>query len=271
MAVVAIIPARYGSTRLPGKPLARIGGKPMIQRVYESASKAQSLDRVLVATDDRRIEAVVRGFGGEVLMTSKHHASGTDRLAEVARKIKAHWFVNVQGDLPFIHPDTITRVVRPMRRDRSIPMATVRTPIFDEAQWRDPNIVKVLTDREGFALYFSRSPIPYVRNGAVDLNGNKVARGSKGRLWGYRHVGLYVYRRDFLLKFARLRPTPLEQIESLEQLRALAHGYRIYVAAAEEWSVEVDTPEDLVRAENYLKRRGAKGEPWLESKRNLSS
>jgi 3-deoxy-manno-octulosonate cytidylyltransferase (CMP-KDO synthetase) len=271
MAVVAIIPARYGSTRLPGKPLARIGGKPMIQRVYESASKAQSLDRVLVATDDRRIEAVVRGFGGEVLMTSKHHASGTDRLAEVARKIKAHWFVNVQGDLPFIHPDTITRVVRPMRRDRSIPMATVRTPIFDEAQWRDPNIVKVLTDREGFALYFSRSPIPYVRNGAVDLNGNKVARGSKGRLWGYRHVGLYVYRRDFLLKFARLRPTPLEQIESLEQLRALAHGYRIFVAAAEEWSVEVDTPEDLVRAENYLKRRGAKGEPWLESKRNLSS
>lgn len=256
MAVVAIIPARYGSTRLPGKPLARIGGKPMIQHVYESTSKAKGLDRVLVATDDRRIEETVRGFGGEVLMTSKHHASGTDRLAEVARKIKADWFVNVQGDLPFIRSDTITRAVRPMRRDRSIPMGTIGTPIFDEVQWRDPNIVKVLTDRKGFALYFSRSPIPYVRNDTVDPSGNRVMRGSKRRLWGSRHIGLYVYRRDFLLKFARLRPTALEQIESLEQLRALAYGHRIFVAAADEWSVEVDTPEDLAKAENYLKHHG---------------
>ena len=256
MAVVAIIPARYGSTRLPGKPLARIGGKPMIQHVYESTAKAKGLDRVLVATDDRRVEETVRGFGGEVLMTSKHHASGTDRLAEVARKIKADWFVNVQGDLPFIQSDTIMRAVRPMRRDRSIPMGTVGTPIFDEAEWRDPNIVKVLTDRKGFDLYFSRSPIPYVRNGAVDLNGNKLMRGSKRRLWGSRHIGLYVYRRDFLLKFARLRPTALEQIESLEQLRALAYGHRIFVAIADERSVEVDTPEDLAKAENYLKQHG---------------
>ena len=256
MTVVAIIPARYGSTRLPGKPLAKIGGKPMIQHVYESTAKAKGLDRVLVATDDRRVEETVRGFGGEVLMTSKHHASGTDRLAEVARKIKADWFVNVQGDLPFIQSDTIMRAVRPMRRDRSIPMGTVGTPIFDEAEWRDPNIVKVLTDRKGFALYFSRSPIPYVRNGAVDLNGNKLMRGSKRRLWGSRHIGLYVYRRDFLLKFARLRPTALEQIESLEQLRALAYGHRIFVAIADERSVEVDTPEDLAKAENYLKQRG---------------
>jgi len=256
MAVVAIIPARYGSTRLPGKPLARIGGKPMIQHVYESTAKAKGLDRVLVATDDRRVEETVRGFGGEVLMTAKHHASGTDRLAEVARKIKADWFVNVQGDLPFIQSDTIMRAVRPMRRDRSIPMGTVGTPIFDEAEWRDPNIVKVLTDRKGFALYFSRSPIPYVRNGVVDLNGNRLMRGSKRRLWGSRHIGLYVYRRDFLLKFARLRPTALEQIESLEQLRALAYGHRIFVAIADERSVEVDTPEDLAKAENYLKQRG---------------
>ena len=191
MAVVAIIPARYGSTRLPGKPLARIGGKPMIQHVYESTSKAKGLDRVLVATDDRRVEETVRGFGGEVLMTSKHHASGTDRLAEVARKIKADWFVNVQGDLPFIQSETITRAVRPMRRDRSIPMGTVGTPIFDEAEWRNPNIVKVLTDRKGFALYFSRSPIPYVRNGAVDLNGNKLMRGVQTTIMGqsaYRTV-----------------------------------------------------------------------------------
>jgi 3-deoxy-manno-octulosonate cytidylyltransferase (CMP-KDO synthetase) len=254
MAVVAIIPARYGSIRLPGKPLARIGGKPMIQHVYESAARAKGLDRVLVATDDRRVEETVRDFGGEVMMTSKNHASGTDRLAEVARKIKADWFVNVQGDLPFIQPETIARAVRPLLRKRSIPMGTVGTPIFDEAEWRNPNIVKVLTDREGFALYFSRSPIPYVRNGAIDVDGNKLVGGSKKRIWGHRHVGLYVYRRDFLMKFARLRPTALEQIESLEQLRALAYGHRIFVAVVDERSVEVDTPEDLTRAENYLKR-----------------
>ena len=254
MAVVAIIPARYGSTRLPGKPLARIGGKPMIQHVYERAARAKGLDRVLVATDDRRVEETVRSFGGEVMMTSKNHASGTDRLAEVARKIKADWFVNVQGDLPFIQPETIARAVRPLLRNRSIPMGTVGTPILDEEEWRNPNVVKVLTDREGFALYFSRSPIPYVRNGAIDVDGNELVGGSKQRIWGHRHVGLYVYRRDFLMKFARLRPTALEQIESLEQLRALAYGHRIFVAAVDERSVEVDTPDDLARAENYLKR-----------------
>ena len=254
MAVVAIIPARYGSTRLPGKPLARIGGKPMIQHVYESAAKAKGLERVLVATDDRRIEETVRSFGGEVVMTSKDHTSGTDRLAEVARRIKADWFVNVQGDLPFIQSKTITRAIQPMRRDRSIPMGTVGTPIFDEAEWRNPNIVKVLTNREGFALYFSRAPLPYVRNETVNLDGIKLTRRGKRRLWGHRHLGLYVYRRDFLLQFARLRPTALEQIESLEQLRALAYGHRIFVATVDEHSVEVDTPEDLAKAENYLRQ-----------------
>jgi 3-deoxy-manno-octulosonate cytidylyltransferase (CMP-KDO synthetase) len=256
MAVVAIIPARYGSTRLPGKPLARIGGKPMIQHVYESAAKARALDRVLVATDDPRIEQAVRGFGGEVVMTAKEHASGTDRLAEVARKIKADWVVNVQGDLPFIRSETITRAVQPLRRDRSLPMGTVCTPIHDEAEWRDPNIVKVIVDRRGFALYFSRSPIPYVRHNAVDLSGEPWTPRSQTRLWGFRHLGLYVYRRNFLLKFARLRPTALEQIESLEQLRALAYGYRIFVANVDERSVEVDTPEDLAKAEEFWRRTG---------------
>src|SRR3970282_345520 len=163
MGVVAIIPARYGSTRLPGKPLARIGGKPMIQHVYESASKARDVDRVLVATDDRRIEETVRGFGGEVMMTSKNHPSGTDRLAEVARKIKADWLVNVQGDLPFIQSETINRTVTPLRRDRSIPMGTASTPTYRQAEWLNPNVVKVVTDTEGFALYFSRAAIPYRR------------------------------------------------------------------------------------------------------------
>jgi 3-deoxy-manno-octulosonate cytidylyltransferase (CMP-KDO synthetase) len=255
MSVVAIIPARYGSTRLPGKPLAWIGGKPMIQHVYESTSRATELDRVVVATDDLCIEEAVRKFGGEVVMTAKDHPSGTDRLAEVARKVKADLLVNVQGDLPFIRAETITRAVRPMKRDPSIPMGTVCTAILDQDEWLNPNIVKVVIDRKGFALYFSRAPIPYSRNDAIDLNGGRVRPSVKRRLWGNRHLGLYVYQHEFLLKFARLRPTALEQIESLEQLRALAYGYQIRVVEVDERSVEVDTPEDLQRAERYLKGR----------------
>jgi 3-deoxy-manno-octulosonate cytidylyltransferase (CMP-KDO synthetase) len=249
MAVVAIIPARYGSTRLPGKPLADIGGKPMIQRVYESTYKAKILDRVLVATDDRRVEEAVKSFGGEVMMTSKDHVSGTDRLAEAARKIRADLIVNVQGDLPFIQPETITRAVGPLRRDRSIPMGTVCTPIDVEEEWRSPNIVKVVRDAKGFALYFSRAAIPYPRNDVAQSQDS----GAKKKIWGYRHLGLYVYRRDFLLKLARLRPTLLEQAESLEQLRALVYGHPIFVADVNEQSVEVDTPEDLEKAEQYLR------------------
>jgi 3-deoxy-manno-octulosonate cytidylyltransferase (CMP-KDO synthetase) len=253
MSVVAIIPARYGSTRLPGKPLADIGGKPMIQHVYESTSRAREVSRVLVATDDRRIERAVKNFGGEVMMTSRRHVSGTDRLAEVARKIKADWLVNVQGDLPFIHAETIARAVRPMRRDPAIPMGTVCAPIYDLREWRNPNIVKVLANQDGFALFFTRAPIPYARDREFELRGQMNHSKSNRRLWGYRHLGLYVYRRDFLLKFARLRPTALERIESLEQLRALENGYRIYVAEVDERSVEVDTPADLRKAERYLK------------------
>jgi 3-deoxy-manno-octulosonate cytidylyltransferase (CMP-KDO synthetase) len=250
MAVVAIIPARFGSSRLPGKPLMRIGDRTMIQHVYESTSRAKGLERVVVATDDRRIEETVRGFGGEVMMTSKKHRSGTDRLAEVARKIKSDWVLNVQGDLPFVQPETITRAIRAMQRDRSIPMGTVCTPIYNEAEWHDPNTVKVVTDSSGFAIYFSRAAIPFQRNNS---SRGRLPRGrAKRKIWGYRHVGLYVYRRDFLLTFARLRPTRLEQIESLEQLRALVHGYRIFVAQVDEPSVEVDTAADLIKAENYL-------------------
>ncbi|MSP40893.1 MAG: 3-deoxy-manno-octulosonate cytidylyltransferase [Deltaproteobacteria bacterium] len=253
MAVVAIIPARFGSTRLPGKPLAMIGGKPMIQHVYQSAARAKILDRIIVATDDRRIEAAVKSFGGEVMMTSPQHTSGTDRLAEVARKLKAELLVNVQGDLPFIGAETITRAVQPLRRNRTIPMGTVCSAIHDEAEWQNPNVVKVLRDHAGFALYFTRAPIPYSRNPAIELGGGKLSPRRK-RLWGYRHLGLYVYRRDFLLKFARLRPTVLERIESLEQLRVLENGFKIYVSEVDERSVEVDTADDLKRAEVYLKR-----------------
>jgi len=260
MSVVAIIPARYGSTRLPGKPLALIGAKPMIQHVYSSTAKARVVDRVIVATDDRRIEAVVRSFGGEVMMTSPRHASGTDRLAEVARRVKSDWVVNVQGDLPFIHASTIARAVKPLQRDPTISMGTACTAIYSESEWRNPNVVKVLWDRAGFALYFSRAPIPYRRNEVIDLRSKRLPR--QGRLWGYRHLGLYVYRRDFLLKFARLRPTVLEQTESLEQLRVLENGYRIYVAEVDERSVEVDTPEDLKRAERYLNGISTERQRW---------
>lgn len=252
MAVVAIIPARYGSTRLPGKPLAQIGGKPMIQHVYQNAARAKGLDRVLVATDDERIRAAVQNFGGEVMMTSACHASGTDRLAEVARKIKAEWLVNVQGDLPFIQAHTVTRAIRLLQRAPSISMGTVSTPIHDEEEWRNPNVVKVVTDAQGFALYFSRAAVPYRRNDLLERARGR--HGSAKKIWGSRHLGLYVYRRDFLLKFARLRPTLLEQIEGLEQLRALAYGYRILVADLDEPSVEVDTPEDLVKARHYYEQ-----------------
>lgn len=261
MAVVAIIPARYGSTRLPGKPLATIGGKPMIQHVYESASRARAVDRVLVATDDLRIEESVRGFGGEVMMTSKNHSSGTDRLAEVARKIKADWFVNIQGDLPFVRSSAISRTVAPLRRDRSIPMGTVSAPIYQHAEWLNPNVVKVVTDAEGFALYFSRAAIPYRRHEIRQARGREKDVPGQ-HVWGRRHIGLYVYQREFLLKFSRLKPATLEQTEGLEQLRALANGHRIYVANVEEGPVEVDTPEDLKRAERYFKRSLRERKPW---------
>lgn len=257
MTIVAIIPARYGSTRFPGKPLALIGGKPMIQHVYESTRKARGLDHVLVATDDRRILNTVEGFGGEVMLTSHGHPSGTDRLAEAARKIKAKWILNVQGDLPFVRPQTIARTLRPLYRDRSLVMATAKTPIYQQQEWLNPNVVKVVTDSQGYALYFSRAPIPYLRDKAARAREiQSSSRSANGRIWGYRHVGIYLYRRDFLMKFARLRPTSLERTEGLEQLRALAYGYRIRVADVDEPSVEVDTPEDLAIAENYFKEHG---------------
>jgi len=237
--VVAIVPARYESTRLPGKPLALIDGKPMIRHVYERARAVDLVERVLVATDDARIAEVVRGFGGDVVMTSAAHQSGTDRIAEVAATLDAEIVVNVQGDLPFLAADMLDATIALMRADSALPMATVKTPIRDAAELANPNVVKVVTDRDGYALYFSRSPLPYRRR-PVD--------GAAPGILGYRHVGLYAYRREFLLTFARLAPTPLERAESLEQLRALEWGFRIKVAETTAAGVEVDTPEDLERA-----------------------
>lgn len=238
--VVAVIPARYESTRLPGKPLADLHGKPMIQRVYERTARASGVDRVLVATDDERIRAAVRQFGGEVVMTSPKHRSGTDRIAEAVRQLDAQVIVNVQGDLPLLDPEMVEEAVALLRDDDGLPMATLQTPIRDEAELLNPNVVKVVSDRDDFALYFSRSPIPFWRD------------GTRGPILAQRHIGLYVYQRDFLLAFARLAPTPLEEIERLEQLRALEWGFRIKMIEVPEASIEVDTVQDLERARALL-------------------
>ncbi|MFQ5666443.1 MAG: 3-deoxy-manno-octulosonate cytidylyltransferase [Candidatus Binatia bacterium] len=235
--VVAIIPARYESTRFPGKPLARIGSKPMIQHVYERARAATLVRTVLVATDDRRIADAVRDFGGQVVMTRPTHQSGTDRVAEAAADLDDEIIVNVQGDFPFLEGPMVEAVVAPMRADTALPMATVKAPIHDGAEMTNPNVVKVVTDRDGYALYFSRSPLPYRRDGGEQAP------------YGHKHIGLYAYRRDFLLSFARLPPTPLERAEKLEQLRALEWGFRIKVAETNAAGVEVDTPQDLERAQ----------------------
>jgi len=243
--VVAIIPARYGSTRFPGKPLAPLRGRPMIQHVYEQTLRVRSLDTVIVATDDERIAQTVKGFGGTVVMTRADHPTGTDRLAEVAQGLEADIIVNVQGDLPFFPPAMVEDAVAILTRSPAAAMSTVKTPIHEAAEWHNPNVVKVVTDRDGYALYFSRSPIPFYRD-------QGPGAGEQEEVFGYQHIGLYVYRRDFLLTFTRLPVTPLETAEKLEQLRALEWGYKITVSETERPTVEVDTPEDLRRAEEMM-------------------
>lgn len=247
MRVAGLIPARYGSTRLPGKPLKPILGKPMIQRVYERSLQAGLLDSVCVVTDDARIVEAVEGFGGRAVMTRADHPSGTDRLAEAVQSMDADVVVNIQGDQPFIDPAMIEEAVRPVLDDASVELCTLMYPISHEADLRDPGVVKVVVNLAGDALYFSRSLIPYPRN----ASGVRV----------YEHVGTYVYRRETLLRVAQLAPTPLEQTESLEQLRWLEHAYRIRVVESKcpdrgFGGFSVDTPEDLERAEQMLRDRG---------------
>jgi 3-deoxy-manno-octulosonate cytidylyltransferase (CMP-KDO synthetase) len=245
LAIVAIIPARYGSTRLPGKPLSQIHGKPMVQHVWERAGQAHAIDRVLVATDDERIAEVVRAFGGEVVMTSRTHATGTDRLAEAARGTEAEIVVNVQGDEPMLDAAFIDGAVAPLRADPDLPMSTVSLPLTDVEEMLSSAVVKVVTDARGDALYFSRSPIPFMRD-AVDMRAAAAAAVARGL--ARKHLGLYAYRRQALERFASLPASPLEQAESLEQLRALHHGMRIRVVPMEgRAGVAVDTPQDLER------------------------
>jgi 3-deoxy-manno-octulosonate cytidylyltransferase (CMP-KDO synthetase) len=238
MRAVGVIPARYEASRFPGKPLAVIAGMPMIQRVWQGARGAKSLERILVATDDERIAAVCRRFGAEVALTRADHASGTDRIAEVAAQLDCDAVVNVQGDEPLIEGFVIDAAVAALAEDPEASIATL-VHAAEPGALSDPNRVKAVLDRRGRALYFSRSAIPFARD------------GTHPRYW--QHVGLYAYRRDFLLRFPALSPAPAELAEGLEQLRALEHGFAIRCAVIEGWtSAAVDVPADVARVEARL-------------------
>jgi 3-deoxy-manno-octulosonate cytidylyltransferase (CMP-KDO synthetase) len=244
MKTLGVIPARYASTRLPGKPLVALGGKPMIEHVWERVRRAVSLSGVVVATDDERIAEAVKAFGGEAVLTRADHRSGTERVAEVAASRKdVDVFVNVQGDEPLIEPAAIDCAVEALREDASVNIATLAVPIASANDIMDPNVVKTVLDFDGNGLYFSRAPIPWVR----DRSGPVHARHLK-------HLGLYVYRRDALLEFPTFPQGDLERVEQLEQLRWLENGYRIRVVETEHDSIGVDVPEDVKRVEQILGR-----------------
>ncbi len=249
MKVTAVIPARYASTRFPGKPLAEILGKPMIEHVYRRTVTAKTVDRVIIATDDQRIFDCVTAFGGEVMMTRDDHPSGTDRLAEVAAAIESDLIVNVQGDEPLIVPQMIDEAVRPLLDDPGLQMGTLCGRIDKIEDYLSTNVVKVVCDRHNRALYFSRAPIPHPRDiPASELPARLAELGAR------RHIGLYVYRREFLLRYPQLPQTPLEILESLEQLRAMENGIDLHVATTEFDCHGVDTPEDLQRVEALMRR-----------------
>jgi 3-deoxy-manno-octulosonate cytidylyltransferase (CMP-KDO synthetase) len=238
---VGIIPARWGSTRFPGKLLQDLGGRTVLEHVYRRAARAKTLDEILVAADDERIRSAVAAFGGKAVMTSSRCRTGTERAAEACRGIAAAWVVNIQGDEPFLRPRTIDRVVDALRSDPSILVATARTEIEDQRELDDPNTVKVVTDADGWALYFSRSLIP--------------AGGTAPRGKTFKHIGLYGYRKDFLLRLVRFPPSGLERRERLEQLRVLENGYRIKVITVRSETVGIDTPEDLERARELIRQK----------------
>lgn len=243
--VVVVIPARFQSTRFPGKPLAKIAQKPMIQHVYERSSAAQGIAQVIVATDDERIAQAVKGFGGKVCLTSKTHRSGTERVAEVGRSLDVDVIVNVQGDEPMIDPGCIDAVIQPFRSDPTLMISTLKCPAHSH-EIADPNVVKVVANREGDALYFSRSAIPHLR---------RRHRGKEGLPAIFKHVGIYAYRKAFLEILPDLPDCWLAAVEDLEQLRFLDNGFRVRVIQYQYDAVAVDTPEDLVRV-NELAAQG---------------
>lgn len=235
-----LIPARWASTRFPGKPLAILADKPLVQHVWERCTRSKSANRIIIATDDMRIAEVAFAFGAEVALTKDNHPSGTDRAAEVAALLKRERvIVNVQGDEPFVQPQLIDRLIRELEQDTRLEIATAASPITDPSEFLDPNIVKVVVNRAGNALYFSRAPIPVDRDG-------------EGSITGLRHHGIYAYTKKFLLKFVTWKPTALEKLEKLEQLRALEHGTTIRVLKTKHCSPGIDTPEQAEAAARLL-------------------
>lgn len=248
MKVIGLIPARYASTRLPGKPLRLIAGKPMIEHVFTRAQKARYLSEVFVATDDQRIKEKVEAFGGKAIMTSPHHQTGTDRLVEAVGYLndlnQDDIIVNIQGDEPLLEPEMVDELIKPFLDDEELVMSTLKSRITEEEEVNNVNVVKVATDRNGFALYFSRWPLPYNRNG-IEVS-------------YYKHIGLYAYRLDFLVKYTKLKQTPLEKAESLEQLRALENGYRIKVVETAFQTIGVDSEADLAKVEEIIRARSSR-------------
>ncbi|MDH4218454.1 MAG: 3-deoxy-manno-octulosonate cytidylyltransferase [Candidatus Aminicenantes bacterium] len=232
-----IIPARYGAKRFPGKPLALIGGKPMIQRVYEQTQEAELLRRIIIATDDERILEVCRAFGAEVQMTSSDHQSGTERVAEVAEKLETPIIINIQGDEPLLRGQMIDDLIKALQ-DNSVPMATLAAKVNDLHLMDDRDIVKVVVDKDGYALYFSRAPLPFQPSD-----------------YFWQHVGIYGYQRNFLLEFRKMPVSRLERCEKLEQLRALENGFKIKVIETDSPTLSVDTPQDIIKLEKYLETR----------------
>jgi 3-deoxy-manno-octulosonate cytidylyltransferase (CMP-KDO synthetase) len=244
MSIVAVIPARYGSTRFPGKALAKATGKYLIQHVYERVCACRRIERVIIATDDERISRAASEFSAPCIMTSPNHPSGTDRIAEVAASLSARIIINVQGDEPDVAPDALDALINRLQADPQLKMATLAQPFAADEDPTDPNLVKVVLDDQGYALYFSRSPIPHCRDSSAGL-------ADPGQY--LLHLGIYGYRRDFLLAFAAMKPSSLEKLEQLEQLRALQAGLRIAVDVVSYHGQGIDTPgeyTDWVRSKN---------------------
>lgn len=245
MKIIGVIPARYGSTRLKAKPLIEFLGKPLIQHVYERASSSRLLDKVIVATDNELIYDKVAEFGGKAVMTAVTHQSGTDRAAEAAARYNCDIVVNIQGDEPAVTAELIDEAIDPVLKDDKVYYSTLKTKINSQVDLMDPNIVKVITDKNDYAIYFSRLPVPYSFDNKIDFS----------RQFFYKHIGLYVYKKDFLLKFISLKNTDLEKRERLEQLKALEHGYKIKVVETKGDTISIDVAEDIEKAKIFIQKQ----------------
>ncbi len=243
--IVAVIPARYKSTRFEGKPLALIMGKPMIRHVYEGVIKSEILSDVIIATEDKRIYDVCRDFGAHAVMTKDTHQTGTDRIIEAVSNIDADIVLNVQGDEPLVNSEIIEALIKPFNEGGNISYTTVKTPIYSYEEFIDPNNVKVIVDKNNFGIYFSRSPIPYDRGKAESL------KDFKG-IFGYKHLGFYGYTKEFLIEFGKTDMSYLEKKEMLEQLRAIENGHRIKVETVNISTIPVDVPDDIKKVENFI-------------------